>query len=497
MTQLRLLSAALLSAAAAAAETPLPEGAVARLENDGEVRAVEFSADGTVLATAGVRGVVRLWDGATGEPLRSLKGLDAPVTAIAFSRSGKTVFAGVNSGAFRRWEVGTGKERKGGAFKAGLHALAFDPRNDFLAGGGTNTLVEVLEVPSYEVDERYNISKAGFLMGDTPGGVASVAYSRDGYLLGGCGRRLLAVFDIATGERLLQAEDGQAIFHAFAFSPDRQLAAAGCEDGRVRVWEIASGVELVAITSGKLPVRSIDFSRDGSFVASGGDDGVVRFWDLEAGGEATPLKGHAKGVTCVAVSPSGKTVATGSLDGTALLWKAAVDRDPPTPPDAVKMERLWEDLASADPARAWRAVAPLAAGGPAAAAFVRERFEGQAAPGRVAGLLKGLDDEDVVRRQAAQDELERLGKDAEKAVVEAIAAAGSAESRRRLAAVAASWDAPERATPAVHRWMRALAVLEKAGGAEAQEAVAAIAAGAPMAMERAAARRAMKRLKGR
>ena len=332
-------------------------------------------------------------------------------------------------------------------------------------------------------------------MGNDVGKLEGLAYSRDGYLLGGCGGHDLAVFDIASGDRLLQVSEAGAIFHAFAFSPDRQLAAAGCEDGHVRIWEIASGLELIAITSGKSPVRSIDFSRDGSFVASGADDGVVRFWDLEAGGEATPLKGHTKAVTSVAVSPGGKTIATGGLDGIAILWKATVDRDPPTAPDEAKTARLWEDFASSDSPRAWRAVAPLSAGGAKTVAFVRARLESQTAADRLAALLEDLDVEAAPARDAAQAELERLGRLAEKPVRDALAAGPTAESRGRLEAVIASWDAPERLTAPVRRWLRAVTALEKIGGEEARAAIQAIAKDSPNATERGAARRALKRMK--
>ncbi|KAF0244918.1 MAG: WD40 repeat-containing [Planctomycetota bacterium] len=494
MTWLRAFAALTLTASVFA-ETPLPEAAVSILENDGEVRAAAFSPDGKVLATAGERGVVRLWDGESGEGLRSLKGLPDPVSAVSFSRTGKFVVASDDTGAIRRWEAGSGKERKPASLRAGLRALAHDPRNDLLACGGGNSLMEVLALPSFDREERYNIDKAGFLIGNNEGNLEALAYSRDGYLLGGCGGPNLAVFDIASGDRLLQVTEAGAGLHAFAFSPDRQLAAAGCEDGRVRVWEIASGLELIAITSGKSPVRSIAFSRDGSFVASGADDGVVRFWDLEAGGEATPLKGHKKGVTCVAVSPGGKTIATGGLDGIAILWKATVDRDPPTPPDEAKTVRLWEDFASPDSARAWRAVVPLAAGGAKTVAYVRAKLDAQAAPERVASLLKDLDAEAADTRDAGQAELERLGRLAEKPVREALAAAASAEHRGRIEAVIASWDAFERLTPPIRRWLRAVTALEKIGGDEARAAIEAIARNTPSATERGAAKRALKRMK--
>src|SRR5262249_16206140 len=69
---------------------PLPPGARARLgslryRHTAIILSLALSPDGKLLAAGGVDYVVRLWDRATGKPLRALTDLPNAVTAVAFS----------------------------------------------------------------------------------------------------------------------------------------------------------------------------------------------------------------------------------------------------------------------------------------------------------------------------------------------------------------------------------------------------------------------------
>jgi RNA polymerase sigma factor (sigma-70 family) len=78
---------------------------------DSGVRALAFSPSGRLLA--GSQGpVVRVWEVATGAEVRRLTGPAQPVTALAFSRDGKSLASAGEGDVLSLWEVATGRERR-------------------------------------------------------------------------------------------------------------------------------------------------------------------------------------------------------------------------------------------------------------------------------------------------------------------------------------------------------------------------------------------------
>ena len=86
--------------------------------------------------------------------------------------------------------------------------------------------------------------------------------------------------------------------------------------------------------------------------------------------------------------------------------------------------RVWDDLASENPATVARAVSTLEAAGPQAVAFLRERLKPVAADGRrIDALIEQLDSPRFCERRLATEELEYLGKLAQPQLEKALAEA--------------------------------------------------------------------------
>ena len=107
-------------------------------ELHGKTISLEFSPDGKTLASTGWDGTIRLWDPHTGHHLYTFRGY---VGWLSFSPDGKTLVSG-GDGAIRFWDTSTKKQR----FSVSGHwnsigALTFSSDSKTLISGGSETAV--------------------------------------------------------------------------------------------------------------------------------------------------------------------------------------------------------------------------------------------------------------------------------------------------------------------------------------------------------------------
>ena len=74
----------------------------------GGVLGVTLSADGSLVASVGFDGMVRLWEASTGAPLATLTGHTGGVRGVALSADRRLVASGGYDGTARLWETSTG-----------------------------------------------------------------------------------------------------------------------------------------------------------------------------------------------------------------------------------------------------------------------------------------------------------------------------------------------------------------------------------------------------
>jgi WD40 repeat protein len=138
---------------------------------------------------------VRLWDPATGRPVRAPLAASAPyaVAAVAFSRDGRLLASADLGGTVRLWDPATGR------LVATLHATS----------------------------ARY--------------GVPGVAFSPDSTLLASADADgTVRLWNTATGQPIgAPLQTGAQAVAAVAFSPDGKVLASGDSDGTVRLWQVS------------------------------------------------------------------------------------------------------------------------------------------------------------------------------------------------------------------------------------------------------------------
>jgi WD40 repeat protein len=402
------------------------------------VVALQWSPDGTRLAAAREDDAVGLWD-AGGRERRMLRlpGLpkvrqqgDNMFAGLAFAPDGKTLLTSHQADGTRLWDAASGETRW---HDPGAARVAFAPDGRTVASAWYEGQLRLRDAAT---GKDRQAPAAAAAAGAVPGRmmpIYNLAYAPDGSYLATCeGDGSLRLRDAAGWPR--RAVRGESrLFMTAAFSPDGRWVAAGGYDRGLWVWEAATGGEVRRFEGHEGAVQGLEFTPDGSALLTWGADKTVLLWDLRPSRAARPAGGFAA---------------------------------------------LWEELASADAARAYRAVWALRDDPKAAVALLRAKLppaDVRVDEAQVRKLLADLDSERFAAREAAARALAKLGPPATPALRQALAGAGSTELQRSLRRILDGLKAdPGRED---FRRMRAVQALELASTPEAREVLRAWAGG--------------------
>src|SRR5580698_1222749 len=120
------------------------------LSGSDQVTAVAFSPDGRVLAAGSGDdaktfpraggGKISLWDVATGRELPALRGHSAAVTSVAFSPDGSILASGGRDGAVKLWNLASGSELRTLGGSGQITSTAFSPDGRIVASASDKTI---------------------------------------------------------------------------------------------------------------------------------------------------------------------------------------------------------------------------------------------------------------------------------------------------------------------------------------------------------------------
>ncbi|KAJ0146221.1 D-xylose 1-dehydrogenase [Fusarium oxysporum f. sp. albedinis] len=286
----------------------------------GSVNSVDFSNDGTLIASGSDDRTIKIWNVATGKEEWTLKGHKGCIYSVAFSNDGMLIASGSDDKTIKIWNVAMGKEEwtlKG--HKGCIYSVAFSNDGTRIASGLEDGTVKIWSVVTGKEEQT--------LKGHT-GSVSSVAFSTDDKLIAsGSWDTTVKIWNVETGEEERTLEGHTDHVNSVVFSSDGTLIVSGSYDKTVKIWSVVSDREEQTFKSHMNSVASVAFSKDGNLIVSGSWDKTVKMWSLTTYEEEQTLKGHADPVTSIVFSKDGTLIASGSDDGTIKIWNVATGKE--------------------------------------------------------------------------------------------------------------------------------------------------------------------------
>ena len=302
--------------------------------HEGPVNAVAFNSDGSLVASAGQDGKLCVWNVGDGKLVREIKAHERGATCVAFHAN--IIATGGVDKVLRLWNASGGHELARFQFGNVVSSVAFSNHGKLLAAGvtsqsgdtprpGSSVERRIIDVASSEVLHRLHAERD----------VYDLAFTKDDSQLVIAAAPNLEFWDTRTGALLKEVavdnvRDNNRRFErtsALALSRTNEFAVTVNEDHLVRVRRFGDAEPTTTYRGHTGALMTVALSPDDRVIASAGADNAVILRDIGTGDEIQRLRGHEKGVMCVRFSPDGLRLASASNDGTVKIWDAVQPTD--------------------------------------------------------------------------------------------------------------------------------------------------------------------------
>lgn len=235
-----------------------------------------------MIATAGAKQGVQLWNAITGGNVASFGDCSSTALLVRFSPSGAFLAAAFEGGVVSVWDPKVGREhlKHEGCHTEPITCIEFSKDSTLLASG-----------------------------------------SRD---------RAIQVWSLETTQPLCRLAIHEGPVTSLAFYSDSHRLVSGSEDNLVIIWDILTGKVVRGMMGHRKPVKCVAVSKDGSMVASGSEDKTIKIWDTNSGKCTRTLsKGHHSGIRSIHFFDGDKRLLT-TCDDAMISWDVTSRNKPET-----------------------------------------------------------------------------------------------------------------------------------------------------------------------
>jgi len=291
-------------------------------KHTGWINALAFSSDGKRLASGSTDKTVNLWDTDTGELTATFTGHLNGIVALSFSPDGSTLASGSTDGTIKFWNTETGEllPIRITEHTKWVKAVSFSEDNSSLVSVAFNGSIDFWDLNTWQKTGSQNAVHGDLLRGSalSPDGkkLASVSAKATMFFeAGGSGPtisthsadRKVQLTEARTGRELATLNETDSIMdsgNSMVFSPDGKTVAFD-SFGKIYVWNTETGdsINISLIDEENVPKNPNNADGNGHFAFPPGMPHRV-----------------IPSISALVFSPDGKKLISGNLAGKVQMW---------------------------------------------------------------------------------------------------------------------------------------------------------------------------------